>query len=309
MNRLNTLGEVREHVENLSRNCWDDEVPVKSLVFKGLNTALIAGEEHHLRPAAQRSIACRLGIPMQYLSKCDPQLQSINMNYWLSHERNEELFFRFDGNEVRAIFTPRYTPIDNREVLNRLDAHGYGPNTPVQCRLDEDLMMLNIPDESKTFRLNGRDEMRPGISIANSEVGLSSLTLSAFVLRLVCTNGLISKTTTDSSYRHISNRVLDEFPVVLQNVTDELDRQRNQWALSTESKVAQPESTIKSFNRQFTLDKTECEAVEWAWPIESGDTMFHIINTYTRSSQYDSLNAEQSYHLQRVGGCILALLN
>ena len=43
---------------------------------------------------------------------------------------------------------------------------------------------------------------------------------------------------------------------------------------SIESQVDNPESTIESFNRQFQLGKTEKEAVEWAWPLEAGDTMF-----------------------------------
>ena len=43
--------------------------------------------------------------------------------------------------------------------------------------------------------------------------------------------------------------------------------------------------------------------------LESGDTMFNIVNTYTRASQMKSLPAESSYRLQRVGGNILSMLN
>ena len=42
------------------------------------------------------------------------------MNYWWDKEKNEELFFRFDGDEVRAMFTPKYKPVDNFEVLERV---------------------------------------------------------------------------------------------------------------------------------------------------------------------------------------------
>jgi len=309
MNNLMPLGQVRQRVEELSQNCWDSEVPVKSLVFRGLDTVLIDGGKHRLKPMAQRSISNRLGIPYQYLSRCDPQLQSVNMNYWLPEERNEYLFFRFDGNDVRAIFTPKYTPVDNTMILDKLELNGYGQDRPVQCHLDEEFMLLNIPDREKTFRLNGKDEMRPGISVSNSEVGLASLTISAFCLRLICTNGVISKTSVDSSYRHVSRRVLDEFPNVLGNVSRELDRQHSQWAISMESPVENPESTLKTFNRQFQLDKKEQDAVEWAWPQEAGDKMFHVVNTYTRAAQYPALNAEQSCRLQRVGGSVLAMVN
>ena len=69
-----------------------------------------------------------------------------------------------------------------------------------------------------------------------------------------------------------------------------------------------PESTIETFNRQFQLGKIEKEAVEWAWPLEAGDTMFNVVNTYTRAAQFEGLTAEASHRLQRVGGNILGML-
>jgi len=48
---------------------------------------------------------------------------------------------------------------------------------------------LSIIDGKKAFDING-DRFRPGLSISNSEVGLSSLPIAAFVLRLICTNRL-----------------------------------------------------------------------------------------------------------------------
>ena len=41
--------------------------------------------------------------------------------------------------------------------------------------------------------------------------------------------------------------------------------------------VDNPESTLASFNRQFSLNASEKEAVEWAWPMEMGDTMFNVV--------------------------------
>ena len=68
--------------------------------------------------------------------------------------------------------------------------------------------------------------MTPGVSISNSEVGLASLSMAAFVLRLICTNGMISKTEVSASYRHVSLKILNEFPKVLDNVSLELGKQR-----------------------------------------------------------------------------------
>ena len=78
------------------------------------------------------------------------------MNHWIKEEKNDELFLRFDGEEVRAIFTPKYQPIDNFEVLERLDSLGYPPETPVQCHLDSEFMSLSILDGKQTFSAQWR---------------------------------------------------------------------------------------------------------------------------------------------------------
>jgi hypothetical protein len=85
--------------------------------------------------------------------------------------------------------------------------------------------------------------------------------------------------------------------------------QRHQIGLSMESPVDDPMKTIESFNRQFGLNEEERKAVEWAWPLEAGDTMFAMVNAYTRAAQFSGLSAESSYKLQRVVGNVLGILN
>ncbi len=231
----------------------------------------------------------------------------MNLNHWLQYERNEELFFRFNGDDVRAIFTPRYIPTDNIEVLDKLKSLDYPLDTRVQSSIDDEFMMINIPDGRQSFTING-ERMTPGISVSNSEVGLASLSIAAFVLRLVCTNGMISKTEVSASYRHISGKILSELPGVLTDISGELAKKKDQFKLSIESKVEHPEMTINSFNNQFQLNKEEKEAVEWAMPLEFGQTMFHVINVYTKAAQYPELPADSGYKLQKVGGAILGMV-
>jgi hypothetical protein len=267
----------------------------------------IADDEHTLRPVAQRSIAWRLGIPFNYLQKCPPELQAEQMNHWINHEKREQLFVRFDNQEVRAIFTPRYKPVDNFEVLARLDEMGYTPDTQVQCSLDGEFMLLSIPDGKRSFKING-DKMTGGISVSNSEIGLASLSVSAFILRLVCSNGLTAKTEISASYRHVSTKILTELPQVFEKVGDGLGKQKDRLKLSLESPVADPLATIESFNRQFGLGEREKDAVAHAWPQEAGEIMFNVVNTYTRAAAMEGLPAESSFKLQRVGGEVLGML-
>jgi hypothetical protein len=168
-------------------------------------------------------------------------------------------------------------------------------------------MSLSIPDGRNTFSVSG-EKMTPGISVSNSEVGLASLSIAAFILRLVCTNGIISKTEVSASYRHVSTKLLTELPAALNNISLELGRQKEQIKLSLESKVNNPESIINSFNSQFLLNKMEKEAVEWALPLEYGFTMFNVINIYTKTAHHKELSAESSFRLEKVGGTILGMV-
>jgi hypothetical protein len=308
MKSISTLEKVSEKVDQFSRYCTDTMIPVQDISFDHLETVRIAGEEHSLRPIAQQSIAWRLGIPIQYLRKCPPEVQAYNMNHWIEHEKNPELFFRFDSRDVRAIFTPKYTPVDNFEIMERLDSLGYGPDTQVQCHLDQDFMSLSILEGRQSFEIDG-DRMTPGISIGNSEVGLSSLSIAAFVLRLVCTNGMISTSAVSASFRHVSRKILEEFPQVMTRVGNELGRQKNQFRISMKSPVDNPLMTIEAFNRKFGLSTQEKEAVEWGHRNEPGKTMFFIVQAYTRGAQFQGLNAESVHKLQKTGGMILSMVN
>ena len=99
-----------------------------------------------------------------------------------------------------------------------------------------------------------------------------------------------------SPYRHVSLKILNEFPKVLDNVSLELGKLRDQFRLSIESKVDNPLMTNESFNRQFQVGEKEKEAVEWGWNQEPGKTRFHVV-TYTRAaSLWDC-------QLRRVIGC------
>lgn len=307
MKRMTTLGTITKRIEQLDKETWDELIDCRDLEFEALDTLDIAGQAHRLRPTAQGAIANRLGLPLSYLRRCPRHLQAVNLNHWLRHEPNDQLFIRFDGSEVRAVFTPRYVPVDNVRIMERLFDLGYGAKTRVVCRLDAEFMSLSIPDGNRTFDLDG-DRITPGLAISNSEVGLSSVTVSAYFLRLVCTNGLVARTETTSRFRHISATVLDRLPDCLESSVDQLDRTRERFRLSLQSPVENPTATMDSFNQRFQLSEPERTAVLWGWDLEQGQAMFHIVQTYTRAAQHNGLSAESSHRLERVGGQILEMV-
>lgn len=308
MNHITTLAEVSERVQKMSENYYDEMIPVKDVSFHNLSSIQIGDQSHPLQNIAARQISTRLGVPYSYLERCDPDLQANNLNKWLPKERNKDLFVRFEANTVRAIFTPRYVPLDNVEVLQQVN-ESYQPNTDVQCHLDDGLMLLNIPDVTRDFEIGKRDRHLPGISISNSEVGLASFSLAAFILRLVCTNGMVlGEKVGTNSFRHVSSKALDDFPALLSNAQRNLVNSQEYLTLSLNSPIEDPQATLESFGKQFQLIEMEREAITWAWPYEQGDNMFNIVQTFTKAAQYPSLPAESAFKLQKTGGRILSMV-
>ena len=310
LHNLIPFEQVAAKVDIQSQGNHDALIPVPDIEFDALDTIRIArSQTHRLKPIAQQLICNRLGVPVQYMRKCPEELQRDNLNHWIRQERNAELFLRFDGDDaVRAIFTDRYKVMDNGDVIDRISSLGFGADAPVQCLLDSDFMSISIPDGNKAFSVNG-DRISPGISVSNSEVGISSLHIASFFLRLVCTNGLIMKTQVGAAYRHVSTKILDQFQEKLGQVSHELLNQANLFRFSVNSHVEHPESTIQSLNRQFGMNEKETEAVAWGYQSESGDTMYHVINAYTKGSQYPSLPSAESRHkLQETAGNILSMV-
>ncbi len=294
---ISTLGFIANRVSCMSKNYLDEMVPTADITFDNLDTMRIAAEPHSLRNMAQRGICYRLGIPHQYLKKCPPEVQAENLNYWITKERNEQLFVRFDGQDVRVLFSPRYKPIDHTQVIERLFSMGYKDNNRLQCYLDNNFMSLSLFDEGGSFKLMGHDSMMPGITVGNSEVGVAALSLAFFVMRMVCSNGMVSKTSVAASYRHVRTGIMNEFPAIIDRLSSELSVQKDQFKISLKTHVDNPVNTIETLAHEFNLSPQERKALDWAKQYELGDTMFHVVQVFTKASQDNELSASSAYRI------------
>ena len=99
MKNMTTLGKVFDRVDAMNQHCYDNLVDVSDISFDSLDAVKMGSDLHPLKTIAQRSITWRLGIPFQYLRKCPAEIQSVNLNYWIEHEKNDQLFFRMDGGQ------------------------------------------------------------------------------------------------------------------------------------------------------------------------------------------------------------------
>jgi hypothetical protein len=312
MKATTTLGNLIEQIETMSAGNFDETVSLSKIEFGSLKEMWIGGVGVEVLPQAQRLLANRLRTPFSYLDRCPAELQSQNLNYWLEQERKERntFFCRFNGeHQVRAVFTDRYTAIDNTEILSKMLELNFRPEQEVQYLLDDGMMVVKVPEYARSFEVALRDRMVPGISIGNSEIGFLSFCIECFYLRLVCTNGLVVPVVGGQSrFKHISRKAFEALPETIQHVAASSNLQQAQMVISVNTPVHNPIQTIESFNKRFGLTQTEGEMVKASFEQELGQTMWNVIQAYTGSARAPELTVEAAYRLERVGGQILALV-
>lgn len=148
-----------------------------------------------LSPHAIRQFCSRgmLDFNQRLLERLPPQSVFDDMNYLLANDVGDKMSFlrMVHGSEdgstatARAILGSRFTPLDDLELLTV--AGEYLQDAVVRFHGTSGLtshFTATFPSESRG------DGVEPGIHIANSEVGVRSVTIQAVLFRKVCTNVL-----------------------------------------------------------------------------------------------------------------------
>ncbi|MBN2646141.1 MAG: DUF932 domain-containing protein [Desulfuromonadaceae bacterium] len=304
-----TLGDAYDDLRAWSRHHYDRQVCVSEISLCSADSIKIGDQTHPLSTLASRALCARLGAPHPYIRTLPRYLQTINLNYGLLQHKEEKLFIRFDGNRIRGLLSNRYVPMDHVQILDALIKAGVDTGKRVQLDVDDSLMRLCLVDNQRTFEIGRDDPHTPGISIINSELGQSSFSIAPYVLRLICTNGLITRVRgTATNFRHVSDRALTQMPRILSIAYAQVDNQEKQLRIAMERPVEDQAATLKAIARHFSLTKIQRDAIDWALPYETGPNMFHVIQTLTKAAQYPELTTEQNTELQQVGGEVLRLV-
>jgi hypothetical protein len=151
-----------------------------------------------------------LDIPRRFSSMLQtkqPDLLAYNLNALMARKGNDRRMVRTLDGSARALLSDSFKRIDNEIVFDGL--------YPVFSRLGGEMKSANVSDDYMNLQvvfpkvegeIRKGDVMQYGVAIKNSEIGKGALSISPFLYRLVCTNGMISteyarrKTHTGGSY-------------------------------------------------------------------------------------------------------------
>jgi hypothetical protein len=174
----------------------------------------LAGHEppRPLRSSALSMLCARLGAPAEFVrDKLPAPLQIATLNYLMAQgERPGTAMLRLRGDEVTAIMSERYTPLDPVELVDTLRTalarHGLLGDVRARAVATgmTDVIRLVVPSESVAVRVD--DVSLVGLDISSSSFGRSAVHIRGTVFRLACTNGLRTPSSMgDISFRHVGD--------------------------------------------------------------------------------------------------------
>ncbi|MCA8938581.1 MAG: DUF932 domain-containing protein, partial [Planctomycetes bacterium] len=227
---------------------------------------------------------------------------------WLRQDDNRELLLRCDGDQARAVLSPRYQRVDNIQLVEML-GESFGDDTPLRYELSESQLVIQFVDASDAESPSRGDLLHSGINIRNSEVGLSSIEVGGLVYRTICLNGLILNARGQSwRRRHIGKVDLaEDLRNAVANAQAQSREVRSTFASTTEIVVPQPLEAIERVVQHFQLTEAQSDAIKWGYNIEPGKRLYDIVNSVTRGAQNETLPLDARRQLQEVGGKMLTL--
>ncbi len=253
--------------------------------------------------SAKQLISKRFRVPLGYIERCPGNLQARNLNNWLAYLGHTPLFCRFKDGRIRALLSTAYKPINNSEVMARMLA-AYPPETRVELRLSNEMMLLHIPDQQQSFNIKG-DNITPGLNFSNSEVGLAAYSCGISYQRLPRSARFIADVAART--RHAKNNGLDNFMAILKIARSHpLSRHKEKIDMSLRRKLRNPMVSIVSFGKHFRLPNCDIRSIQRCWEEERGYTLWHVILAFARMARGEYLPVQKSYRLQMIGGRILA---
>lgn len=330
-----TLGgdfeRILETARDIKANSVDYTVPTKDVrvdaIFNEKKSDLAftfltdAGwQTDFISDFALGQLSTKAGVPTSYLRRClekqKPVLARDNINTWLKDQRGN-MFIREHNRRVRGILSDRYAVYDTIDALdviantvdtNRLSVKGYSLS-PERFHLRfAQTEQMNVPNE----------DLFAGLSIDNSDVGRSTLSVRFLVFKKVCTNGLIVAKGNGELFRQkhmglTSERFAEEFsenmknfPQIVAEVEDRIKATKEAplfYNFDYKNKV-ELDALIKEIKEDASVsDTTANNVIEIVRSGRYENNRWGYINALTEAAQ--PLSLEERLDVEKYAGSLL----
>jgi Domain of unknown function (DUF932) len=219
-----------------------------------------------LREHAFGQLCQKLDAPAAYVRELPAKLQMACVN-WALTQRQQGALLRVAGDEIRAVVSERYAPIDDALLLEVMDGvlgdAGYRADARVRATATGPHTVLRVTIPSASVAVAAGDVIEFGVDLANSELGLRSVQVTPITHRLVCSNGMRAwKSEAGLRLRHIGDpirlrtQLREALPVALAEARGDLER----WKRATHVLIDDALEEIDNL-RLYGLSSHESNAI------------------------------------------------
>lgn len=325
-------------------------------------------ERFSITENCHRQIAGRLQVPWKYydrLLKDHKDLVINQVNALFEREPQIRLLRTLDG-KARAFLSDRYRPLDNDAVIERalppivkgdIESHLMSSNVGenqmhIKVLFTDERLKMDVGEAPHGGRAvpidrpghtwdggndarTGRDIVRPGCVISNSETGHGSLSIKAFFWRAFCDNGCIfgqneifnySRTHlgsklagngdfeifTDETKRKQDEVIIAEVTDSMASLTNVENVQKMAAALRATKegpKVKDAFAAVDVMVKELDVRETEKESVLTNLLTDGDFSRWGMVNAVTKLANADDVSYERACELEQIGGKMLDLTN
>ena len=281
-------------------------------------------QSFRLNETARQQLASRLNVPLPFAERLrteEPALYDRTFNTLLHRKDEQRLVRTSGGDSCRAYLSKNYKVMDNDEFLKTvLPILSINPNLNVQeAFLSDTHLQLSITLEESDRHVRPGDAVRYGVVLLNSEVGLGSLSLSSFIYRLVCSNGLVVPEREGSLRRiHLGRAMADVNDSYNKSIWREYSnaikelltgKRFEEIMASMRTAAARPivkdaEVIVEEVGKKFNLSKEEQALVLTQYEANADRSLWGLVNAITETAK-ESDTIQRRNELQIIGGKML----
>ena len=332
--------QLLNELQTLRPRCWDTTINTESVQAINnngeLNIAMpnkerTGDEAYKLNHWAHTQFADKLDIPWKYYHKLlkhnRTDLLVENINGWIDTVDNRT--FRMVGDTIRAVVSERYRAFDHLDLYKLAILEIQKNNAKIyECSLTETRMYVKALLPHTELEIVENDAVIPGIILSNSEVGAGKTKVEPFLLRKVCSNGMIGQHSFGRI--HVGGKrdlgVID-FSDKVESLQNDLDKQivketiesafdpniYEGWVNSIKEGVdfiiSRRADAVEAMSKKFLFSKDEENDILNFFAEEKDANQWTLANSITRLARDKNTNYDRKVELERIGADIAVIPN
>lgn len=219
-----------------------------------------------------------VGVPATYVNKIPKELFIPHLRYWYGEGQAEDFQLVCKDDTVLSVTRRDVDFVSNQELLANVEEGIGGSEIQGYARVSNDLSYTHIDIVgNKDFEVLDNDMLYGGVRVQNSILGEAPVEISAFVFRLVCSNGAMAprflyKWSRKNRDQRVVGWAKDAARTAYSEVTKEFGRVKALTAVKIEGFVS---PAMKSFLR------------DWGLPVSIREEVFNELVDAGAKTLYD----------------------